>query len=111
MSEHQYEIIPGGETPKLTYSVLVQPPIVPGEEFLEAVLGRGAVDIKVSHFVTTHEKTCFRVEIDPARCSGVLNDHETEKKKLVNHLAGRIIRLANNPSLGFDLSQQSPFAC
>lgn len=109
MSNHEVEIAQitrgkahsGEDDGSTTGSIIVKPPITPGEYFNRAIRGRDGHGAFLSHVVTTSEVTLF------VAASNVGTPGKQEAA--ISIIADRIKRLADNPEKVNDLIDENPF--
>jgi hypothetical protein len=82
-------------------SILVEPPITPGESFVAAIRGRDGYGVRLYHVVTTSETTVFVAE-------STLNTAEN-RLNAIHTVANRIKRLADSPEETISLLSENPF--
>lgn len=103
VGERIREKTPSGKDRGVTSaSIIVKPPITPGEYFNSAIRGRNPDGISLHHIVTTSEVTIFEA------ASSLENPERRDVA--ISTIADRIKRLVDNPEKVTELIDETPFS-
>jgi hypothetical protein len=82
-------------------SIIVKPPITPGEDFKIAIYGQDGHGVSIHHVVTTSEVTLFT--------AGSTLETPARRHTAIYKIADRIKQLADKPERFLELSKENPF--
>ena len=82
--------------------IIVEPPIVIGEEFNSTVLGSSPLGVDLEHVISTQDMTVLRARVGGGR-------DISERHWAFVGLVARIDRLANDPKEAIKMSEETPF--
>jgi hypothetical protein len=91
----------GQEGPSTVGSIIIKPPITPGEFFDTAIRGRDGHGVNFTHVLTTSEETIF--------VAGSSLETPEKRETAIYIVADRINRLVNEPERVIELINENPF--